>query len=273
LPVAIRRDGLRLHYDIAGTEGPPVVLLMGIGISSRAWLDTPKRLADQSATPRTVITIDNRGTGQSSRPRRPFRMGDMADDVAAVLDHAGIATTDVLGISLGGMIAQEFAIRHPSRVRGLALLCTTPGFPLGTLPNPKAVAHLVKGFLNGLRGDDFERLMAPAHRLAEARAARKKMDWQAMVKGEVFDPMTLTLHLIAAGLHASAQNLDKIRCPTLVVSGHDDLLIPADNSRRIARAIPGATLRILPEVGHDILSLEPDCIAQSLAFLDQACAS
>lgn len=269
VPFAKNRVDQRIHYRLIGDAGPPVVLLMGIGVSSRFWLGLPERLALDREKPRRVLTIDNRGTGESERPTKPFGMAGMADDVAAVLDHAEIAQADVVGMSLGGMIAQEVALRHPERVRHLSLLCTTPGLPLGKLPQPRALALLVQGFASGMNTREFELLMVPEARVDEARRARRAEDWKSIMRNERFDARTLLLHLLAASAHSTGSKLGRIRAPTRVVSGADDLLIPADNSRRLARAIPGASLELLPDVGHDILALDPNCVARQLARLEE----
>jgi len=104
-----------------GSKGaPPLLLIMGLALSARGW----GRLARVLSRHFRVVVFDNRGTGRSGRARLGLRMRDLADDAAAVLDAAGIESADVFGISMGGMIAQELALRHPRRVRRLALgLC------------------------------------------------------------------------------------------------------------------------------------------------------
>ena len=115
MPIAPSR-GARIHYTEHGTRGrgPAVVLIQGLGLSSRFWFDVPELLAHDPHGPRYVLAIDNRGTGRSDKPRRLWTMGTMADDVVAVLDHAGVESAFVVGISMGGMIAQHVALRHPS---------------------------------------------------------------------------------------------------------------------------------------------------------------
>ena len=117
-----RPDGSRLYYEVGG-RGAPLVLIRGLSRSSAYWFDF-RDLLEQH---RTVLVLDNRGVGRSSTPRGPWSTEDMADDVADVLRDSGVERADVFGISLGGMVAQHLALRHPHRVKRLMLACTTPG--------------------------------------------------------------------------------------------------------------------------------------------------
>jgi len=155
MPYATNQQGHRIHYRLVGRRGPFVTLVMGIGVSGNFWGNVPRDLAEHPHGPHRVLVIDNRGTGGSDLPGRPWTIGDMADDVAAVLDDAGARESIVIGISLGGMIAQHVAIRHPSRVNALGLMCTTPGLPHGAIPNPVAITHLLRGFANGCAARTF----------------------------------------------------------------------------------------------------------------------
>ena len=130
-------DGAQLHYEIAG-KGDPVLLIMGLGMASTAWWRTVPVLAKRLR----VITFDNRGAGRSDAPRGPYTLAQLAADAVAVLDAAGEERAHVYGFSLGGMIAQELALRHPERVSKLVLGATTPGGRHHELPDEDTLGFL-----------------------------------------------------------------------------------------------------------------------------------
>lgn len=271
MPYATTTDGHRIHYTRYGTEGPVVVLVMGIGVPGSFWGPVPTMLTRDAARPLQVLVVDNRGTGQSDLPARPFRVRDMADDVAVVLDHAGVQLATVVGISLGGMIAQHVAIRHPARVRSLGLLCTTPGLPLGLPPSPRALKRLITGFAQGMRGRDFLRLMYPDSQIERALERLRTPEFGAHFRSMKPSGKTFAMHLLAASLHTtSSRELRSIRCPTVIVTGADDLLIPPVNSRRLHARIANSELRVLPDVGHDIMTLAPEAICECVHDLAEA---
>ena len=115
-------DGTRIYWEEQGS-GPPLVLIMGLGYTSEMWY----RMAPAFAREYRTIIFDNRGVGQSQVPATAYGINDMAADTAAVMDAAGIESAHVFGISMGGLIAQEFAIRYPERTRSLILGCTHHG--------------------------------------------------------------------------------------------------------------------------------------------------
>src|SRR5260370_12392719 len=115
------KDGLKIRYERRG-KGDPVAVIMGFGGSGRGWGEPFLGAMEKSFE---LIVIDNRGTGESDKPEKGWTVADMADDAAAVLDHAKVPRAHIFGISMGGMISQEFTLRHGSRVLGLVLGCTT----------------------------------------------------------------------------------------------------------------------------------------------------
>jgi pimeloyl-ACP methyl ester carboxylesterase len=263
MPLAIARRGVRIHYENQG-HGPAVVLVQGLGLSSRFWFDIPGRLAEHYR----VIALDNRGVGRSDRPHGPYSMGAMAEDVVAVLDHAKVERAVVVGISLGGMIAQHVAIRYPGRVRGLVLIATTPGLPYGTLPSFEVLAALVSlPFARPGSATVFARLLLPDKHLPRARELLSQ--WPAALSQDPVSPRTFLSQLTAAATHSTGRRLREIGCPTVVVAGAEDVLIPPHNSKVLARRIPHAVLEIIPDVGHAVPLLDEEVVERALDHLER----
>src|SRR5260370_4964061 len=132
---------LRIAYEPRGTmdrRRPWLSLIHGMAFDRSGWGPVLQKLGHRLR----LVVVDNRGTGHSDRPTVSFTVDDMTSDVVAVLDAVGVRRAHVLGVSLGGMVAQELAITHPERVDGLVLACTTPGWPLG-YPMPAASMRLI----------------------------------------------------------------------------------------------------------------------------------
>jgi len=133
----VQNQGAKIYWDEQG-QGAPVLLIMGLGLTSDMWHRTRPVLARSYRT----LAIDNRGVGRSDVPAGPYSIALMASDAAAVLDAAGIETAHVFGVSMGGMIAQEFALQYPGRVRSLILGCTAAGGPTAVRAEPAALELL-----------------------------------------------------------------------------------------------------------------------------------
>jgi 3-oxoadipate enol-lactonase len=239
------RAGHLIHYQEAGDRSsPPLLLIMGMGLSSRAWENLPSRLSDRFR----VLVFDNRGTGRSGRAGWMYRMRDLADDAVAVLDATKVARADVFGISMGGMIAQELAIRHPDRVRRLALGATFASWLRGHKPSLRTVVDLFLLIL--------QRQRVPAALLGRLLVSRgfhaaypsRMRDW--MARGEHAELRCAAAQVAAILGHAALHRLERIRAPTLVITGDEDRLVPPRNSEVLAAAIPDARLHVLRGAGH-----------------------
>jgi 3-oxoadipate enol-lactonase len=255
-------DGTRLYYERTGA-GAPVLLVMGLGMNATGWWRTIPVLADRLE----VVAFDNRGSGRSDVPEGPYDAELMAEDAIAVLDDAGIERAHVYGISLGGMIAQTIALRHPERVDRLVLGATTAGGP----------EHVRSG-------DDVLRLVAAREGLTAELAvwasvpinyARRTREQQGQriaedIARRLRYPITGRGY---GGQLAVAMSFDvagavgALSAPTLVLHGDEDVLVRPENGQRLAELIPGATLRMLPGAAHLYPTDEPGADREVLEFL------
>jgi pimeloyl-ACP methyl ester carboxylesterase len=262
MPHTTSSDGTRIHYEVHGA-GAPVLLVMGLGSNAYGWSRTIPWLAERYE----AIAFDNRGTGRSDVPEGPYSMQQMAADAAAVLDAVGRPAAHVVGASLGGMIAQRFALTHPQRVRSLVLVCTTPGGSRAVRAAPEVLAALLQGgadpatvyrrnawFLYG----DETRASHP-ERIEEDIAQRTRIPTS---------PAGYLGQLQATTSHDTWAELPAIAAPTLVVHGDADLLIPPPNGGLLAERIPGAALVLVPGAGHMLQADAGEVVREAiLAFL------
>ena len=256
MPIA-DQSGCRLHYDLHGEpSAAPLVLIRGLARSGRYWGPFLDLMAARAQF--RLLVLDNRGVGKSGVTRPPYTTAQLADDVTCVLDHAGVARAHVFGISLGGMVAQELALRHPARVDHLVLGCTTAGGRRSRRNPWRAVAALIRsGFAAPQRSLD---ILVP-YLLAEDTLQRRPEIatlWLELARAEPLSRGGVLGQLIAAGLHDTWDRLPSIRAPTLVITGDADRLTPPENSRLLAQRIPGARLELLPGAGHDFTTDQPE---------------
>jgi 3-oxoadipate enol-lactonase len=252
----VRTNGQDLCYEIHG-EGPPLVLLMGIGYDSSLW--TLQQVPALSTRFRVVL-LDNRDAGRSSRANHPYDIADMADDVAGLLDALDIQRTHVLGLSMGSMIAMEFALRHPDRLDRL-VLAGPAAAPARSAVDPISIWNWVKshdpsGEIFG--GQQFTWLFSTAflrNRQAVQETAALLARNPNPVEPEAYDRQAQA-YLRFDALH----RLGDIQATTLVIGGEQDLLTPPWVAREVADGIPGARLEILTGDGSShVLPLErPD---------------
>jgi pimeloyl-ACP methyl ester carboxylesterase len=245
--------------------GAPVLLVMGLGMNATGWWRTVPVLAESFE----VIAFDNRGVGRSARPPGPYSVPQMADDAVAVLDAAGAERAHVYGISLGGMIAQEIALRHPDRVDALVLGATTPGGALGV----PADEHTLQFFQRRGQMTAEEAVWAsvPYNYGPRTRAEHAQRIGEDIVQRLRYpiEPEPYAAQLAAALGHDAAGRLGDIAVPTLVVHGEADRMVPAANASRIAERIPGAELLLLPDAAHLYPSDDPGADRAVARFLSE----
>jgi pimeloyl-ACP methyl ester carboxylesterase len=245
MPIA-RVGNVNLAYYVDGS-GPPVLLIMGLGGRGTDW--NPAFIA--AMAPRfEMIRFDNRGTGKSDCPEDTYSLEVMADEAVGVLDALGRERAHVVGVSMGGMIAQLVALRHPTRVNRLVLIATHAGGASVTPPTPAAMAVLMGDRTRPpaeLVRDSMVTITAPGF------AARHPEAIDAIVANAVAQPTPLASfasQMQAIMVSDRSARLAEIRAPTLVVHGADDPLVPYPNGELLAREIPRARLATMPGCGH-----------------------
>jgi pimeloyl-ACP methyl ester carboxylesterase len=243
-------QGTKIYWDEQGT-GTPVLLIMGLGYPSAMWHRTRPALSEFYRT----IALDNRGVGQSDVPPGPYSIALMASDAAAVLDAAGIPSVHVFGVSMGGMIAQEFALQYPARVQSLILGCTAAGGPSAKRAEPAAI-EMLKASSRMSREQAAEAAIPFIYDAATPRSLinediAQRRAWPP-------NPAGYLAQLQAILAWESFSRLPQITAPTLVIHGKADRLVPPGNGEMIAARIPGAQLVLLEGASHLFSTDQPE---------------
>jgi 3-oxoadipate enol-lactonase len=264
VPVLDRPDDARIWWEADGPEdGEAVLLIMGLAYPAAMWFRLMPALTERYR----VVRVDNRGAGRTGDvPGAPYTVETMAADCVAVLDAAGVQAAHVVGISMGGLMAQELALTAPDRVRSLCLLATHPGIAHAVM-NPDAIAIL------GKRGDLTPREAAeasvPFNYAPSTPRERIEEDWAVRL------PLPATSEGYLGQAVGTSQwdgydRLGRITSPTLVVHGALDALVPPANGRVLADRIPGAELVIVPDANHLLGTDQPEQLSLLLtAWLDR----
>ena len=242
-----RIGDIHIHWERQG-EGPPLLFISGTGGDLR---NTPGVFQGPYPKAFDVLAYDQRGLGQTDKPDAPYSMAEYADDAARLLDHVGWDDALVVGASFGGMVAQELALRHPTRVRRLVLACTSPGGAGGASYPFHEIGHM----------DRLERarLLIPVSdtRRDAAWIAANPAAYEQWVAFGAADPfadepghaMGARRQLEARALHDTWDRLHLIGCPVLIAAGRFDGVALPETQERMAARIPGAALRFF-DGGH-----------------------
>jgi pimeloyl-ACP methyl ester carboxylesterase len=251
--------GINFYYELHGS-GYPLILIRGLGSTADHWYCQLPAFSEHYC----VVVFDNRGIGRSDRPEGPFTISDMAEDTVLLMDALGIARAHILGISMGGMIAQEIALKFARRVHGLILACTYCGGAHAVQPSPDIIQDLAES----LFGRTQEAIQKGVRALFTGHTIRSNPDVVRRY-GDVsarFLPVEefLTHQIKAIQKHDTWADLIGIAHPTLVITGSNDVLVPPENSKLLAERIPNARLRMIENGGHQFLIEEPDAFNKAV---------
>lgn len=257
-------NGLNFHFARAGS-GPRLLFISGTGGDLRVQ---PNVFASPLAKSFDLLAYDQRGLGRTDKPDVPYSMADYADDAAALLGHVGWDEALVVGVSFGGMVAQELVLRHPGRVKRLVLACTSPGGAGGASYPFHEIEHL--------KGE------ARAHHLIPISDSRRDAAWSAahpedyatLVAMAAADPFAgepgraegAHRQLEARARHDTWDRLGQIACPVLIAAGRYDGIALPETQERMAARIPGAELKWF-EGGHLFMLQDRTAYREIAAFL------
>lgn len=247
----VSTNGVRLYYEIHG-QGEPLVLIEGLGVATWIWEQHLPSFAGHFKT----IAYDNRGSGKSDKPAGPYTISMMADDLAGLLDSLNIECAHVLGISLGGFIAQDFAVRYPSRVRKLILVATSAGGPDHVPMTQEVLAAMFA------TGPDLREVTRRKLALAftEDFMQNRTGDVEHLIDLRLQHPTPPEAYLAQAAAGANfnlSEEVKSIHAPVLILAGSADRIVPVQNAHNLAKKIEGSTLKIYEGLGHQFFVENP----------------
>ena len=237
---------LKIHWESYG-EKEPLLLISGVSGGTWTWEENIEAWSPHFR----VIVFDNIGAGQSSKPNRPYTIEEMADHAARVLDAAGVKQAGVLGLSMGGMIAQELALRHPSRVHRLVLGCTHCGGSNRIPPHPNVIQRFADNkdlSPEEIIDKNLELLVTPQFlRSGSAALLRYK---ERQLKAPFQPDYALKRQLDAIAGFDVCERIGSIQVPTLILTAELDMLVPPENGRLLSSHIPNAVEKSFANAGH-----------------------
>jgi 3-oxoadipate enol-lactonase len=249
-------NGIALDFDLVG-DGPSLVLVHALGLDRRMW----RRQVSELAETFQVLAYDVRGHGRSDRPPGPYTLELLADDLRGLMDALGIERASLLGLSMGGMIAQTFALAYPAQVERLILADTTSEYPADGRRQFAERARLVAEIgIESIVQATLERWFTPRFRAAEPR----EVDEIRRVLLAA-DPIGYAGACLAVSRVDLTSRLGGIRCPTLVLVGERDPGTPVEAAVRIQQAIPGARLEVIADASHLSNVAEPEAFGDAVA--------
>lgn len=254
---------IELYYELHGTadESPHLMLVRGLGSHVGSW---DPEFVEALASETRLILFDNRGAGRSDKPDVEYSIAMMADEAAGLLDVLGVARVAVCGLSMGGMISQEFALRHPDKTTSLILCCTSPGGARMIMPSPQVLQTLAE--VDGLTPEEVARKGWPIT-YAQTFIDENRDFLEAKMRRELpyaMPAFAFKRQMAAAMQHDAYDRLPEIGCPTLVMTGDEDVLIPPENSDLLASQIPGSILKRYDGTGHGFMTEAMGAVAADI---------
>jgi pimeloyl-ACP methyl ester carboxylesterase len=264
MPAVTVNRGVEIFYRESG-EGQPVLFIQGLGVDHRGWAGIVPPLAAAFR----CISFDNRDVGRSSMVEGTYDVVDMMDDAVGLLDALGIAQADIVGVSMGGVIAQELALRHPGRVRRLVLITTyTSSDPRGT-----AIFEGQAMLRRTLSREEFCRLTFPnAYSHGDYRRDGFVEEMiRRTVGNDLWQPQDAYERHVRAVLNVNTEDrLGEIAAPALIIAASDDILTPARFSTLLARKIPHSRLVTVEGAGHGVIWSHPAEVVREIeSFLSK----
>jgi 3-oxoadipate enol-lactonase len=258
-----RHGELRITYELRGTmhwRRPWLVLIQGLGFDRFGWKPVLPELQQHFR----LVLVDNRGSGPSDLPSGSFGVAEMAGDVIAVLDDAGVRRAHIMGVSLGGMMAQELAVDHPERVDALVLVSTTPGWPFA-YPMPAVSVGLIAA--TGITTREVALRRHTENALSACTVQRRPEIVDRLVelqRSRPANPRARSAQAAAGARYAGRLRQSRIQARTLVLQGAADAVVDPRNGKLLADRIPGAQLVTFPELGHLLFWQDPDGFADTV---------
>jgi len=243
---------INLYYEIHG-EGFPLVMIMGLGGPSAAW---DKYIINTFSKEFRVVIFDNRGSGRSDVPEGDYSIEMLAGDVVGLMSALGLLRAHVLGVSMGGMVAIELALRYPERVDKLVLCCTSGGASRFIPPKGNAMEDIM-GLMSGEPEEMLKRglrLMYTPEFIAEHPERIEEFIQEMRASNVSYSPVGTMRQLRGIMGFDAHDRLHMIKIPTLIIAGKRDPLIPYENSIILAEEIPGSKIVLFEDAGHGLYS-------------------
>ncbi len=247
----VKVKDINLYYEISG-NGPHLILIEGLGVATWLW----EKQVPEFSRHFTTVVYDNRGAGKSDKPAGPYSIKLMADDLAALMDTLAISRAHILGVSMGGFIAQDFTLRYPEKVERLVLVSTSAG---GADHVPMSQETLAALFAT-----DSDPRQHIRNRLAlaysEAFMARTD-EIEHLIDLRLQNPQPQHAYMAQATAGTQfdlSEQVKEIHAPTLILAADQDLLVPVANARTLHNKIPDSELKIYPNLGHQFFVEQPE---------------